>query len=293
MTVRENSKVTPAVTLLRQRLGTLFPETSGRRLKLWIVGGRVRVNGVVIRRGDVPLGPDDRVELGRAAVAFPAALRLVHQDEDLLVIDKPPGLLSIATERERTRTAYRLVQDWVGAQRDGRIFVVHRLDRETSGLLVFARSPAVKLALQSQFEARTAERMYVARVEGIVRAEEGELIGRLVENRALRVRVMRGGNGGSGARGKPHGKLAVTRYRVIERYRDATLIEVTLVTGRRGQIRAQLADLGHPIVGDRAYGSHRDSRGRVCLHATRLVFDHPSGRRVSFESPAPTVFRRA
>jgi 23S rRNA pseudouridine1911/1915/1917 synthase len=290
MSVRENQNDRPAVTPLRQRLGTRFPETSGRRLKLWILGGRVRVNGVVVRRGDVPVGPDDRVELGRAEVAFPAPLQLVHQDEDLLVIDKPPGLLSIATERERTRTAYRLVQDWVGAQRDGRIFVVHRLDRETSGLLVFARSPAAKLALQSQFEARTAERVYVARVEGVVRADRGELSGRLIENRALRVRVMRGGGG---ARGKSHGKLAVTRYRVIARYRDATLLELTLVTGRRGQIRAQLADLGHPIVGDRAYGGDRDARGRICLHATRLAFDHPSGRRVSFESPAPAIFRRA
>jgi 23S rRNA pseudouridine1911/1915/1917 synthase len=238
----------------------------------------------VVRRGDAVVGGDDRVELGQPAVAFPALLRLVHQDEHLLVVDKPAGLLTIATETERTRTAYRLLRDWVEAQGPGRIFVVHRLDRETSGLLVFARSPAAKEALQAQFQARTARRAYVARVEGVVREPEGELTSRLVEDRARRVRPVAGGR---------RGKEAITRYRVLERDREATLLELALVTGRRGQIRAQLAALGHPIVGDRAYGSRRDPLGRVCLHATRLGFVHPSGREVVFESPPPPGFRRA
>jgi 23S rRNA pseudouridine1911/1915/1917 synthase len=268
---------------LGHRLRVLYPGASGRRLKQWLTGGRVRVNGVVVRRGDVAVGRDDRVKLGRPAVAFPAALRLVHEDEHLLVVDKPPGLLTIGTATERTRTAYRLVQDWVGTKGDGRIFIVHRLDRETSGLLVFARSPAVKRALQAQFHARTPERVYVARVEGAVREPEGELTSRLVEDRALRVRPARDGR---------RAKEAITRYRVLQRYREATLLELALVTGRRGQIRAQLATLGHPIVGDRAYGSRRDPLGRVCLHATRLGFVHPSGRRVVFESPPPPAFRR-
>jgi 23S rRNA pseudouridine1911/1915/1917 synthase len=270
---------------LRDRLRGLYPEASGRRLKQWLAGGRVRVNGRVVRRGDVPVGPDDHVELGRPTPAFPAPLRLVHEDEHLLVIDKPAGLLTIATETERERTAYRLLRNWVAARGAGRIFVVHRLDRETSGLLVFARSPAVKRALQAQFERRTPERVYIARVEGIVREEAGELTSRLVEDRTLRVRPVGGGRGG---------RAAITRYRVRERYRGATLLEVALVTGRRGQIRAQLAALGHPIVGDRAYGSRRDPFRRVCLHATRLGFVHPSGGRpVVFESPPPPDFRRA
>jgi 23S rRNA pseudouridine1911/1915/1917 synthase len=227
----------------------------------------------------------DRVELGgpaRAIVLPP--LPVVHQDEHLLVVDKPAGLLTIATETERTRTAYRLLRDWLNAQGQGRIFIVHRLDRETSGLLVFARSPAVKQALQEQFEARTPERVYVARVEGRVRAGEGELSSRLVQSRTLRVRQVRAGSGG---------QEAITRYRVLERYRDATLLELALVTGRRGQIRVQLAALGHPIVGDRAYGSRNDPFGRVCLHAARLGFVHPSGARVVFESSPPGHFRRA
>lgn len=268
---------------LRHRLHALYPGTSGRGLKQWLARGRVRVNGVVMRRGDVPVGPEDRVELGRPVVAFPAPLRLVHQDAHLLVVDKPAGLLTIATETERTRTAYRLLQDWAGAQGDARIFVVHRLDRDTSGLLVFARSIAVKRALQAQFQTRSPERVYVARVEGVVRAEEGELTGHLVEDRSLRVRL---------ARDTRRGKEAITRYRVLARYREATLLELALVTGRRGQIRAQLAALGHPIVGDRVHGSRLDPLRRVCLHATRLGFVHPSGRRLVFESPPPPGFRR-
>jgi 23S rRNA pseudouridine1911/1915/1917 synthase len=269
---------------LRERLHALYPGASGRRLKEWLAAGRVRVDGRVVRRGDVTIGAGPRVELGRPATAVPAPLRLVHEDGDVVVVDKPAGLLSIATDRERARTAYHLLREWSERRGEGRIFVVHRLDRDTSGLLVFARSPAVKGALQAQFEARAAERSYVALVEGVVRAPEGELAGRLVEDAALRVRLSRPGRGG---------KLAISRYRVVERYREATLLEVRLVTGRRGQIRAQLAALGHPIVGDRRYGSERDPLRRLCLHAARLGLVHPAGRRVLFESPAPAGFRRA
>jgi 23S rRNA pseudouridine1911/1915/1917 synthase len=260
----------------------MFPESSGRRLKRWLADGRVSVNGAVVRRGDLAVGAQDRVELGRPTRSVPSPLRLVHQDEHVFVIDKPAGLLTIATETERTRTAYRLLRDWAHTQAYGRIFIVHRLDRETSGLLVFARSPSAKQALQAQFEARTPERVYVARVEGLVRAAEGELTSRLVQDRSLRVRV------GTGRGGKP----AITRYRVLERFRDATLLELALVTGRRGQIRVQLAALGHPIVGDRAYGGRGNLLGRVCLHATRLGFVHPSGMSVVFESPVPPEFRQ-
>jgi 23S rRNA pseudouridine1911/1915/1917 synthase len=268
---------------LRERLRLLHPGVSGRTLKHWLAGGRVRVNGVVTRRGDAPLSPHDRVDLGRPEVAFPAPLRLVHEDEHLLVVDKPAGLLTIGTERERTRTVYRLLQDWMRARAAGRIFVVHRLDRETSGLLCFARSPVAKEALQGQFRARTAERVYVARVEGLVREPHGELRSRLVEDRALRVRTVDRGR---------RGQEAITRYRVLERYPAATLLELTLVTGRRGQLRAQLAAAGQPNAGDRAYGARTDPLRRVCLHATRLGLVHRGGRRVSFVCPLPPGFRR-
>lgn len=213
----------------------------------------------------------------------------MHEDEDLLVVDKPPGLLTVATERERERTAYRLLFDYAAGQvgrtprgMPPRLFIVHRLDRETSGLLVFAKSAAVKRRLQEQFAARTVERGYVAVVEGRVRDEAGVLRDHIVTDATtLRVRMARGG------------REAITEYRVRARQARSTVLELRLRTGRRGQIRAQLAALGHPIVGDRAYGSRRDPLRRVCLHATRLAFVHPNGRRVAFESRTPAAFRRA
>lgn len=266
---------------LRTRLRALYPASSGRRLKVWIETGRVRVNGAIVRRGDRPVTAGDRIDLGAPPPA-PPPLPLVHEDADLLVIDKPSGLLTIADANERERTAYRLLRDWLDTRAAGRVFIVHRLDRETSGLVVFARSGAAKDALQAQFRARTPERVYLARVEGAVRDAEGTLASRLVETRSLRVRTAREGG---------RGRAAITRYRVLERERDETLLELRLVTGRRGQIRAQLAALGHPIVGDRAHGSRRDPLRRLGLHATRLGFVHPGGGRVVFESPPPPGFR--
>jgi 23S rRNA pseudouridine1911/1915/1917 synthase len=277
--------VNPPAGTLRARLRALFPATSGRTLKQWLEHGRVRVNGAVVRRGGAAVSPADRVELGAPPPApIPAPLRLVHEDDQVLVVDKPPGLLTIADRSERERTAYRLLRDWLEDRDAGRVFIVHRLDRETSGLLVVARTPQAKATLQEQFGARTPERRYVARVEGVVREDSGTLASRLVEDRSLRVRP---------TRDRRQGREAITRYRVLERGAETTLLELALETGRRGQIRAQLAALGHPIVGDRAYGSRRDPLRRVCLHATRLGFKHPDGRRVVFESPPPAGFRGA
>lgn len=247
----------------------------------------MRVNGDVVRRGDGEVAASDRVTLGAPPATFPPSLALVHEDDDLIVIDKPAGLLTIATERERHRTAYRMLRDYVAAQPGRqRLFIVHRLDRETSGLLVFAKSEPVKRALQAQFEARTVERVYVAVVEGRVAAATGTLRARVLEDpRSLRVRTTRR-EGGSG-------REAVTRYRVLERRAHSTVLELTLETGRRGQIRAQLAEIGHPIVGDTEFGSRRDPIRRLCLHATRLGFLDGTRRARRYDSPAPAAFARA
>ena len=277
---------------LDERLGQLFVGASGRTVKHWLEGGRVRVAGAIVRRGDVDVASGDRVELGAPQASFPSLLRLVFEDDQILVVDKPPGLLTIATERERERTAYWLLADYVGAHgsatrpgrsRMPRLFIVHRLDRETSGLLVFAKAVAIKRRLQDQFEARGVERRYVAVVEGAPRENEGTLRSRLREDRSLRVR---------GARRGSEGREAITHYRVLERGAATALVELSLITGRRGQIRAQLAELGHPIVGDRAYGARFDPVRRVCLHATRLGFTHPRGHGVAFDSPSPATFAK-
>jgi 23S rRNA pseudouridine1911/1915/1917 synthase len=274
---------------LTERLAQLYPDASRRSIKQWLEHGRVRVGGKVVRRGDVEVSTGDRVDLGTPPPAeFPALLRRVHEDDDILVIDKPAGLLTIASEDERERTAYRLLTTWLRSQPAARehrqpLFIVHRLDRETSGLIVFAKNPPAKLRLQDQFEARRVTRVYVAVVEGQVERERGELRDRLEEGPSLKVRRSRDDDG----------REAITHYRVIERRHDSTVLELSLETGRRGQIRAQLAAIGHPIVGDRRYGATRDPIRRLALHATRLGFTHPRGGAVRYTSLPPGSFHRA
>ena len=268
---------------LGSRLRALFPEASGRSLKQWLESGRIELNGRVCRDGRIMVGAKDRVVLGtRGRVPFPRGLGLVHEDAAIVVVDKQPGLLSMATERERERTAYRLLWDYLAAQRPrARPFIVHRLDRETSGLLVFAKSEATKRHLQAQFEARTVERVYVALVRGKVRRDAGTLESRLVEDKSLRVHATAG----------PEGKTAITSYRVLGHGQDTTLLELSLGTGRRRQIRVQLAAIGHPIVGDREHGGPSGPFRRLCLHARRLGFVHPTtGKPMRFDSAAPEAW---
>ncbi len=268
---------------LGSRLRALFPEASGRSLKQWLESGRIELNGRVCRDGRIMVGAKDRVVLGtRGRVPFPRGLGLVHEDAAIVVVDKQPGLLSMATERERERTAYRLLWDYLAAQRPrARPFIVHRLDRETSGLLVFAKSEATKRHLQAQFEARTVERVYVALVRGKVRRDAGTLESRLVEDKSLRVHATAG----------PEGQTAITSYRVLGHGQDTTLLELSLGTGRRRQIRVQLAAIGHPIVGDREHGGPSGPFRRLCLHARRLGFVHPTtGKPMRFDSAAPEAW---
>jgi 23S rRNA pseudouridine1911/1915/1917 synthase len=243
----------------------------------------VRVNGEVVRRGDDAVTGGDHVELGAPPPpAFPSGLRRIFEDDEIVVIDKPSGLLTVATESERERTVYRMLAQYVAGQPGRRLFIVHRLDRDTSGLLVFAKSPMAKRALQSQFAARTVDRHYIAVVEGRVKEASGVLKSRLRVDGSLRVRPTR----------RQEGKEAITTYRLLEQRKDSAVVHLSLTTGRRGQIRAQLAALGNPIVGDEDYGSRRDPLRRVCLHATRLSFTGPGNRRLTFDSPPPSAFAK-
>ncbi|MCC6847431.1 MAG: RluA family pseudouridine synthase [Deltaproteobacteria bacterium] len=275
---------------LADRLRMLFPDASGVSRKDWLARGRVTVNGAVVRDGRAEVAAADRIRLGAETVArvtLPRALRPIHEDDHILVVEKPADLLTIATETEQDRTAYRMVYGYLASKRPPvRPLIVHRLDRQTSGLLVFAKSVAVKRDLQQQFAARTVTREYVAVVEGGVARDAGTLEDRIVQSSALRVRRARGPEEGA--------RVAVTRYRVRDRGPNTTLLDLTLGTGRRHQIRVQLAALGHPVVGDRTYHAKTDPIRRLCLHATALGFTHPGTRKpVRYESPAPPAFAKA
>jgi len=211
---------------------------------------------------------------------LPLGLAVVHEDDAVIVVDKPSGLLTIATATERARTAYALLTDYVrgGNPRSrARVFIVHRLDRETSGLLVFARTETAKRRLQDGWA--ETRKQYFAVVHGAVSPAEGAISGYLAENAV---------GGVYEVTDPSRGKAARTDYRVVRRNRRFSLLEVDLLTGRKHQIRVHLAGTGHPVVGDRRYGPPDKTRKRLALHAAGLAFRHPvSGAELSFRSPLP------
>jgi len=279
-------QVRAAGTLL-ECLERMFPGAAHRTLRQFLAHHRVRVNRAPAQIEKMLLRPGDVVEVGPPGPrrAVPQGIAILHEDRDIIVIAKREDLLTMATPKERDRTAYAILFDTVRHQRAGdRVFIVHRIDRRTSGVLVFARSEAAKQKLQEQFRAQTVDRKYLAIVEGTLQPPRGTFQSYLVEDAHLRVRA---------TTDKTRGKLAVTHYRVLRHGPRHSVLEVTLGTGRKGQIRVHLADAGHPIVGDREYGSGTNPLRRLGLHAHRLAFTHPgTGRRVTFEAPIPAVFRR-
>jgi 23S rRNA pseudouridine1911/1915/1917 synthase len=247
---------------------------------------RVRVNGKVCKVASHTVKAGDLLEIGKGEPPDRTrGIRIFFEDDHLLVVGKPAGLLTVATLHERERTVYAFLHNYLQAERRGqKPFIVHRLDRFASGLLVFAKAESIKHALQAQFQKHTIERKYWAIVEGAVGTPKGTLESRLAENRAGRMQ----------STDEPDaGKRAVTHYRVLSRFPSVTVLEVTLETGRKNQIRAHLSEIGHPIVGDRSYGSTTDPLHRLGLHAYLLGFEHPvTKKRLIFRSEPPPEFRK-
>ena len=209
--------------------------------------------------------------------------RVVFEDDIVIVVDKPSGLLTMATDTERVRTVYADLRAAAARKRPAeKIFIVHRLDREASGLLVFAKTIEAKNLLQDQFKDHSAGRVYTALVEGRVKRKEFTVRSNLAENAAFRVYV---------PKNSKEGKPAVTHVRVLKENPKTTLLEVRLETGRKHQIRVHLAEAGHPIVGDKNYGSRTNPIGRLALHGSHLQFSHPRTRQLmQFDSAPPASF---
>ncbi|MCU0471456.1 MAG: RluA family pseudouridine synthase [Arcicella sp.] len=210
-------------------------------------------------------------------------LKIIFEDQYLIVIEKNEGTLSIATEKQKLHNAYSILSDHVKKQDPrNRIFVVHRLDRETSGLMMFAKSEKVQGLLQESWNATIQERTYLAVTEGKVKEETGRIESYLVENKALTV---------YSTRNPEHGKHAITNYEILKSSDNNALLKVNLETGRKNQIRVHLKDIGFPIVGDDKYGAKTDPIGRLGLHAWVLAFVHPiTNEQMYFETPIPKKF---
>ena len=280
-------KQAPILTV--DRADTLLPfllshqkGKSRNNIKALLTRGQVLVDGQAVTRHDHPLVPGQTVSLRPRLQGGDLPFPLLYEDADLLAIDKPAGLLSTANEREQERTAFRAVSDWLRDRGEGRAFLVHRLDRDTSGVLLFAKSEAVQQRFQNEWNTLIRRRGYRAVVEGAPPEPAGTIRTQLRENRIHRVYSVRSG-----------GKTAVTHYQVERLGADYALLAVAIDTGRKNQIRVHFSELGCPVAGDKVYGAATDPLGRLCLHAHELSFAHPvTGAELLLRSETPWGFSR-
>jgi tRNA pseudouridine32 synthase/23S rRNA pseudouridine746 synthase/23S rRNA pseudouridine1911/1915/1917 synthase len=215
----------------------------------------------------------------------PKGLTLLYEDKDVIVVEKPCGLLTMGTERDKSKTAHTILNEYVrkGDPRSrNRIYIVHRLDRETSGILIFAKSEAAKIFLQGNWQ--DTEKRYLTVVYDTPLPKEGTISSYLAENSAFRV---------YSTPDHAAGKMSHTEYRVLKEAKGLSLLEIRLLTGRKHQIRVHLSEKGHPVVGDKKYGKANDAYGTLALHARSISFTHPvSGKRLTFATGIPDFFTR-
>ena len=268
-------------------LSLLHPEAKRNSLRRMIDHGRVTVDGTEASRAKQKVPVGSVVEtLSRTEVDGPQKKdgvpepEVLYDDKHLMVVNKPAGLLSVATPRGEPDTMFDRALRWVSKTQSKRVHLVHRLDRETSGCLILAKSPEVRDMLQSQFKDRSVERIYHAVVFGSPPSTSGISTSRVKETRDKRVRLVQKGERG--------GKEAITNWEVEEKGPIHALIRIKIDTGRRAQIRLHMGELGCPVSGDTRYGRGKASVNRLCLHATSLGFDHPYGDRTKVHSDVPS-----
>lgn len=267
-----------------------WPLAKRKQVRTWLKYQAVMVNGRVVTQFNHPLQPGDVVAIRSDRYAQPetvlaSGIKVRFEDAALIVIDKPSNLLTIASEAEQEKTAYFQLTDYLRAQNSRaaeRVWIVHRLDRETSGLMVFAKTAAAKRALQEGW--KNAEKRYQAVAEGSLPADKGVFDSHLDETNPFKVFSVPRSDAT---------RRAITHYRVLKRKKGRMLLDLTLETGRRHQIRVHLADAGCPIVGDLKYGAKTNPARRLGLHACGLRFPHPvTHKELRFESALPGELAR-
>jgi 23S rRNA pseudouridine1911/1915/1917 synthase len=270
---------------LLDALALLYPDSSRTTLRQMLQNSRVRVNGETEKDARRLVDPDEIVEVIAKSDqrVLPAGIAILHEDRDVIVILKSAGLLTVPTERQREATVQAYLNAYLGSAGEERVHVVHRLDRDTSGVLIFAKNFFARERLKEQFMVHSVERIYVAIIEGSMNPPEGTIESDLFEQRDLKM---------VSVDAHPDAKHAITHYRTIGSKGAYSMLEVTLETGRKNQIRAHLSESGHPIAGDKMYGSKTNPLGRLGLHAKLLGFDHPTtGKHLVFTAALPKPFR--
>lgn len=271
------------MTFLLAKMGGM----SRNSIKSLLAHRQVMVNNKVTTQFNLPLQPNDLVAVvsGRGNIELNhPKLRIIFEDQHLIVVEKKEGLLTVSTGNSDETTAFSILKDYVKkSSPQNRIYVVHRLDRETSGVIMFAKTKEVQLILQENWHRIVTRRIYVALVEGKMEKEQDTIVTWLTENeKSLKIHSSSTDDGG---------QQAITHYRCIKSNENFSLLEIELETGRKNQIRVHMQGIGHPIVGDKKYGAGLSPIGRLGLHARLLAFYHPiSTEVVSFETPVPRNF---
>jgi 23S rRNA pseudouridine1911/1915/1917 synthase len=279
-------KVTEPVelmTFLLAKMGGM----SRNSVKSLLAHRQVMVNNKVTTQFNLPLQSNDIVSVnsGRGNIELKhPKLKIIFEDEYLIVVEKKEGLLTVTTGNNDETTAFSILKNYVKkSSPQNRIYVVHRLDLETSGVILFAKTQEVQMILRENWHRIVTRRIYMALVEGKIEKEEDTIVSWLTENeKSLKIHSSSFDNGG---------KQAITHYKCVKSNNNYSLLEIELETGRKNQIRVHMQGIGHPIVGDRKYGSGINPINRLGLHARLLSFYHPiSTEVVSFETSVPRSF---
>jgi 23S rRNA pseudouridine1911/1915/1917 synthase len=281
-TIRQDSTLLAAAAVL-------LPDHKPTKLKSLLRHNQLAINGVPTRQFDHPVKAGDQlwVNFDRSFQVFSHPhIKLVYEDNDIIVVDKGYGVLSTAAGKPSDDTVYNIIKKYArGFSPKANVYVVHRLDRDTSGLMLLTRTKDARDRLISNWNNMVVERKYIAVVEGQLQQSEGTVKSFLAENPETFEMYS--------TDDKKIGRLAVTRYRLVEQGRRFAMVELEIKTGRKNQIRVHMHDLGNPVSGDRKYGGHPSPINRVALHATVLSFVHPiTGKVVTFTSPIPDGFHK-
>ena len=263
-----------------------MPEKTKTTVKSLLRHNQIKIGETVTTQFDFPVRAGDVVSVNLSRewhTLKNPRLKIFYEDDDIIVVYKGYGLLSMGTDRKKDGTAYSILRDYVKRVNPRqKIFIVHRLDQQTSGLMVFAKTEKAKTTLQHNWNNMVLERKYLAVVEGRPKMAEGIQKSYLAENEQ---HIM------FSTDSPDKGQLAVTRWKALKSRKGHTLMEVSLDTGRKNQIRVHMKDLGHPIVGDKKYGAKTSPIHRLALHAATLRFVHPITRKdMNFSTPAPAAF---
>lgn len=262
-----------------------YPDYSNKTIKSFFKHKMVYINGKIITNSSKVITKNSKITIyltPRRTENY--NLEIIYEDDDLIAINKPSGLLSISNSKEKEITAFRMVSDYIKKQNPkNKLFVVHRLDQDTSGVLIFSKNLKLKEKLQNEWNEVVLVREYIAIVTGKIK-ESGTFKTYLKENHAQIVHS---------TNDKYHGKLAITNYKLLKTNGKYSMLEVRIDTGRRNQIRVHLSENGNPIVGDKKYGTTDNSLGRLALHANKLVIIDPrTKKKLEFSTKIPVNFQK-